>query len=308
MKNRYLYQGWAGNTYSHKCKNTNTNTSTDTNEKDDNVLSRNDVNFFDYDGTLLYAYTWEEAKNLTALPKLPVHEGLEVREWNYTLEDIKAQGTETNIGKADVGACVYNSNGDQVCALGVFIFERGIDNNINNNDTLNQVPAWVISIPNTVTKLWRGFMYGAACFNELKVPISVTEIDNVYGGAFESSIMESPVWWNGDNRTYNITASYGMSMKIPKNFTNVSINTYYINKTILHENVEYIDDMSYTHSATLLDFTRATFVPTLRGFIGSNYPYFIVVPDALYEEWINTTNWSDGADKIYKHSMLPWLK
>lgn len=26
MKNKYLYQGWAGNTYSHKCKDTNENT------------------------------------------------------------------------------------------------------------------------------------------------------------------------------------------------------------------------------------------------------------------------------------------
>ena len=43
-------------------------------------LKRDDVNFFDYDGTLLYSYTWEEAKNLTELPPLPKHEGFEVRE------------------------------------------------------------------------------------------------------------------------------------------------------------------------------------------------------------------------------------
>lgn len=55
-------------------------------------LQRNDVNFFDYDGTLLYAYTWDEAKELTELPALPVHPEYEVREWNYTLKDIKAQG------------------------------------------------------------------------------------------------------------------------------------------------------------------------------------------------------------------------
>ena len=58
----------------------------------DDGLKRNDVNFFDYDGTLLYAYTYEEACALTELPPLPIHDGLEVREWNYTLEDIKAQG------------------------------------------------------------------------------------------------------------------------------------------------------------------------------------------------------------------------
>lgn len=59
---------------------------------DEEGLQRSDVNFFDYDGTLLYAYTWEEAKGLTELPKLPVHNELTVEGWNYTLEDIKEQG------------------------------------------------------------------------------------------------------------------------------------------------------------------------------------------------------------------------
>jgi hypothetical protein len=157
---------------------------------EDGGLKRNDVNFFDYDGTLLYAYTWDEAKALTELPSLPVHDGLEVRGWNYTLEDIKAQGTETNIGKADVGACVYDSNGDQVLAPFVFIFERNSDNII---DIIYQVPAWVISIPNTVINLERGFMNNAACLNELKIPISVTEINGTYGGAFGYSFTESQV-------------------------------------------------------------------------------------------------------------------
>ena len=55
-------------------------------------LTRNDVNFFDYDGTLLYSYSWEEAKKLTELPEAPSHEDMNFVEWNYTLEDIKAQG------------------------------------------------------------------------------------------------------------------------------------------------------------------------------------------------------------------------
>lgn len=268
----------------------------------DEGLKRNDVNFFDYDGTLLYAYTWEEAKALTELPALPAHDDLEVREWNYTLEDIKAQGTETNIGKADVGACVYDSNGDQVRVLGVYIFERDSE---SINSIINNVPAWVVSIPNTITGLWRGFMYSAACFNELKIPISVTEIDDVYGGAFENSLMESIVWWNGDNRKYDIYAIYGMSMKIHKNFTTSDIGMKGIIRLILHENVECIEGVSYVDNIQLLDFTNATFVPTLQFEIDKSYNYFIIVPDALYDEWINATNWSNSADKIYKHSMLP---
>lgn len=48
-----------------------------------------DVNFIDYDGTLLFAYTFEEARALEALPEPPEHEGLVFDGWNWPLEQIK---------------------------------------------------------------------------------------------------------------------------------------------------------------------------------------------------------------------------
>ena len=47
-----------------------------------------DVNFYDYDGTILYSYTTNEFKNLSSLPPLPIHQGLTCQGWNYNLEDI----------------------------------------------------------------------------------------------------------------------------------------------------------------------------------------------------------------------------
>lgn len=57
-----------------------------------NGVQSKDVNFYDYDGTLVYSYTWEEAEQLTELPAGPTHDGLTFQEWNYTLDDIKEQG------------------------------------------------------------------------------------------------------------------------------------------------------------------------------------------------------------------------
>ena len=57
-----------------------------------------DVNFYDYDGTLLHSYTVEEAQALTELPELPTQEGLICQGWNWSLEDIKAHGRAVNIG------------------------------------------------------------------------------------------------------------------------------------------------------------------------------------------------------------------
>ena len=65
---------------------------------------RKDVNFFDYDGTLLYSYSIAQAAALTSLPDLPSHEGLICQGWNYTLAQIRATS-----GVLDVG-CNYTTD------------------------------------------------------------------------------------------------------------------------------------------------------------------------------------------------------
>ena len=62
------------------------------------VVKEKDVNFYDYDGTLLHSFTLAEAQALTELPTLPEHEGLIAQEWNYTLEKIKSYDRRVDIG------------------------------------------------------------------------------------------------------------------------------------------------------------------------------------------------------------------
>ena len=56
------------------------------------------INFYDYDGTLLYTYTVEEFASATNLPPLPTQTGLICQGWNWNLEDIKAMNREVNVG------------------------------------------------------------------------------------------------------------------------------------------------------------------------------------------------------------------
>ena len=56
------------------------------------------VNFRDYDGTILYSYTVDEAAALTELPPLPEHSGLVCQGWNWTLDGIKAMGRAVEVG------------------------------------------------------------------------------------------------------------------------------------------------------------------------------------------------------------------
>ena len=73
-------------------------------------VERKDVNFYDYEGTLLFSYTLAEAQALTELPTPKGHEGLEFQGWNYTLEELKTMLTE--VGSCDIGAHYITDDGN----------------------------------------------------------------------------------------------------------------------------------------------------------------------------------------------------
>lgn len=80
-------------------------------------VEEKDVNFFDYDGTLIASYTEAEAKALTTLPTPPEHSGLVFQGWNYTLEEVVA-----NAEMADIGA-LYTTD-DGATRLEIVVLER----------------------------------------------------------------------------------------------------------------------------------------------------------------------------------------
>lgn len=62
------------------------------------IPQESDINFWDYDGTLLYAWTLAELAGKTELPPLPSHDGLICQGWNWTLQDIKSVGHAVDVG------------------------------------------------------------------------------------------------------------------------------------------------------------------------------------------------------------------
>lgn len=70
------------------------------------------VTFIDYDGTVLYSYTLEEANALAALPENPSHPGLIAQGWNWTLAQIKAQLAAVPEGDVVVGQMYTTTSGD----------------------------------------------------------------------------------------------------------------------------------------------------------------------------------------------------
>lgn len=75
--------------------------------------TRKDVNFYDYDGTIVESYTTAEFANITALPSNPSHSGLTAQGWNmpsnWTLSDAKTYIAAN--GKADWGQMYTTTSG-----------------------------------------------------------------------------------------------------------------------------------------------------------------------------------------------------
>ena len=62
------------------------------------AVSPKDINFYDYDGTCVAAWSLAELAGKTALPDYPTHEGLTCQGWNWTLADLKAENARMNVG------------------------------------------------------------------------------------------------------------------------------------------------------------------------------------------------------------------
>lgn len=278
-------------------------------ENNSKELKRNDVNFFDYDGTLLYAYSWEEAKNLTELPAAPSHDGMTFSEWNYTLEDIKAQGTDTIRGKADVGAVFMDGSGVQVESPNdVLIIQRGTDEIRKDNEYgfLN-----VISIPNTVNTL-DSAAFSVKTIKSLVLPKSVVNTNTSYGSIVGCTLFD--FWRNGEGHIWSKDIHYCVFptiYRIPDSYSRlalVSPTETKVSELIIPNSIQSIGEINIINEffvlprVLTLNFTECDHVVSLEEPIsGQNYP-LVIVPDALYDEWSNSSNWSAMSHCIYKES------
>lgn len=105
------------------------------------VVTEKQVNFIDYDGTILYSYTKAEAEALTALPANPSHSGLVAQGWNWTLAQIKAQLTALPDGPVWVGQLYVTQS-------------RATEIDVLMNDSTALSPILTITVNGTITVDW----------------------------------------------------------------------------------------------------------------------------------------------------------
>ena len=72
-------------------------------------VAKKDVNFYDYDGTVVASYTKQEFLVLTEMPANPTHERLTAQGWNWNIDDAKEYVTKHS--RLDIGQMYTPTSG-----------------------------------------------------------------------------------------------------------------------------------------------------------------------------------------------------
>ena len=146
-----------------------------------------------------------------------------------------------------------------------------------------------LNLPKTITQM--GTYTFADCYS-LRKAVYPPNITGVYGNLFYNCTSLQEFILNNKVTTIAANAlAYNISLRklsFPSTMTRLDTNCLVACSSI----IEY-------------DFTKHTKVPTLANvsaFLYINGTCKIIVPDALYDSWIATTNWVSFADYIYKAS------
>ena len=287
-----------------------------------------DVNFYDYDGTLLYSYTLEEAQALTALPDAPTHDGLVFDGWNYSLENVKSLTRAMNIGamySTDDGTTriyIHLEDGRTspmlgICPNGTVTVDwgDGTEPDILTGTSLTTVkwtPTHNYASPGDyVIKLTvdgEAQLYGDSSAYTYAYVLRYSSTADSRNRVYQNSILKVEIGAGIRIGNYAFRSCYSLSNIIISNGV-TSIGNYAfqycssLSSIIISNGVTSIGDSAF-HSCSGIayyDFTALSAVPTLSNtsvFARISADCEIRVPAALADEWKAATNWATYADYI----------
>ena len=290
--------------------------------------SSKDVNFYDYDGTLLYSYTLEEAQTLTALPDGPVHAGLVFDGWNYSLESVKSLTRPVNIGamySTDDGTTriyIHLEDGRTspmlgICPNGTVTVDwgDGTTPDILTGTSMTTVQ-WTpthnyVSSGDYVIKLTvdgEAQLYGSSGSNGYSYILRYGSASDSRNRVYQNSILKVEIGAGiriGNSAFYNC---YSLSsITIPDGVTSIGNNAFYncysLSSITIPDSVTSIGSSAFynCYGIGYYDFTALSAFPTLsntNSFTGITDDCEIRVPATLAEEWKAATNWATYANYI----------
>ena len=271
------------------------------------TVSKSDVNFYDYDGTLLHSYSKSAFLALSALPDLPTKEGLTCQGWNYTIA--KAKEYVTSYDVLDIGATYITDDGKtrlyiRIAAAGRMTVPLYFSQTVANGVTIDWGDG---SATQTLSGTGnKNTTHTYASIGDYVITLKVNSGTLGLGNGSSSYCVMGATGNNG--RVY---CNMLQKVEIGKNVT--SIGTYAFNycyslaSVVIPSGVTSIGERAFHYCCGMAyyDFRASKSVPTLSSTNAfNNIPSDckIVVPDSLYSSWTIATNWSTYASKIVKAS------
>ena len=258
----------------------------------------NDVIFIDYDGSVLYSYSLEEAQALTELPALPYHDVLVCQGWNWTLEAIKALNRPVTVG------AMYITN-DGATRLHIRIATIG----------RMTVPLYIgQTVANGVSIDW-----GDGSTAETLAGTGNVNISHTYAepGDYIISLMPDDgctLSFGANSPSYCVMGLIGdngmvycnmlQDVSIGKNVTSINANAfsncYSLASITIPAGVTSIGNSAFQrcYGMRYYDFSACTAIPTLFNTnVFNNIPSDcqMLIPSALFDEWSAATNWATYA-------------
>ena len=277
------------------------------------TASKNDVTFYDYDGTIRYSYTAEEFLALTEMPPLPTQKGLICQEWNWSFEDAREYVAE--YGVLDVGATYITDDGKtrlyiRIAAEGRMDVPLYFQQTVANGVTIDWGDGSATQILSGTGNLNTSHIY--ASIGDYCITLKVTS------GTLSLGDGSSSYCVLGSTDNYGkVYCKMLQKVEIGTGVTSINASAfngcYSLHSAVIPSSVTSINASAFNgcYGVAFYDFSRHTAVPTLANtsiFTGIPADCKIIVPDALYDTWIAATNWSTYAANIIKKSDWDALK
>lgn len=163
-------------------------------------------------------------------------------------------------------------------------------------------------IPYTVTSIGSQAFYNCGAMQDLKFPSAVMSIGaSTFEGCFAIPTIEflGNVTITGDKIFYNCNSL--KTVNCPSNFTAIGTQCFAscqaLQRLTFEGNITSIAAKAFNSDVGLrtIDFSHNTTIPTLANvdaFASTPTDRQIIVPDALYDDWISASNWSSTTNNI----------
>lgn len=191
------------------------------------------VNFIDYDGTVLYSYPLDVVKNMTELPPLPTGGTYPAKMWNWTLEEIIERNEP-----ADVGV-IYDIDDDIAIILKVHVTEFMINKetfcnfrqyttkekmiyDIDWGDGSEHTSDSIGSGGNIATKVFASHIYTQSGNYIVTIRLIDAIDQRVFALTYVGSYNFSQLWSDQSASSFN-SSTYGTASPWWKSVTNVVI-------------------------------------------------------------------------------------